>query len=325
MLFTDSDIVTSTDLQGYDGECARVASSAQPQIILTGPGSIINRTVTECGHKILQKFQNFSGYLVSPGINLNQVAAVLNILSTAINRPRMRLNQVVAIDPDPTKRLVKDWIAYSSLYLFYRDAYARFAKAEDRYARKMDMYKQEANAAWDRLTADGIPVVLQPLACPGATREFGAGTFSGSNVTAGGSGSTETGNAYSVSITWTASGFVNPLNNMSAESAGSIAAAIKPTSGQVVTVTTTGLNPPNGNMPPNIGVADGLYTPLAASGWNVYVSGDQQNWYLQNSTPIAIATTSYTLSNAPVLSGYTLGLGQPSIYNFSFQNMLQRA
>lgn len=324
MLFTDNDIITSTDMMAFDAEAGQVASSEKPAILLNGPGSIINRAVTECGHRLRQKFQNFSGYLVSPGINLNHVAAVLNILSTAINRNRMFLNQVVALDPDPTKRLMRQWFMYYALFLLYRDAFARFAKQADRYGRKMDMYKQEASAAWDRLVSDGVPVVLMPLPCPGALRELGAGTFQSSNVTVGGSGSSDPGGTYNVAITWTALGYVSPTNKGNAESAGSVAVSKTTASGQLITVTTTGLTAPSATFPA-IGTADGLYTPLVATGWNVYVSGDGLTFYLQNATPIAVGTTSYTLASGPVLSGSTLGVGQFADYNFAFQNMLQRA
>jgi hypothetical protein len=325
VLFTDSDIITTTDLQAADAECVKVASSENPAIALSGSGSIIQKSIEECGHQVRAQFQNFSGYLVSPGINLNHVAAVLNILSTAINRPRMRLNQVVALDPDPTKCLFKRWLVYYALFQLYRDAYARFSRNTDRFERKMNLYDDEANKAWKRLISDGVPVVLQPLACPGAIREFGAGTFGSGNVSAGGTGSTETGHTYTVAITWVAQpAYVSQTNKGNAESAGSATVQVSPTSGQVITVNINGLTAPGATIPA-IGTADGLYTPLVASGWNVYVSLDQANWYLQNATPIPLATTSYTLANAPVLSGYTLQPGQFADYNFAFQNVLFRA
>jgi hypothetical protein len=79
-----------------------------------------------------------------------------------------------------------NWLIYNALYHFYRAAYARFSGGGDRYSRKMELFEDEASKAWSRLIADGIPVVLNPIPCPGAIREFGVGTWGDSNVTAGG-------------------------------------------------------------------------------------------------------------------------------------------
>lgn len=327
MLFTDSDIITAADLLAVDGEAQRVASSEQPPLALEGAGSIIRNAVEEAGQEIRARFQNFSGYLVSPGINVNHVAAVLNILSTAINRPRMRLNQVVAWDPDPAKGLFKNWLRYRALFQLYRNAFSRFLKNTDRYERKMLLYEDQAKTQWSRLTADGIPVVLIPLPCPGAVRELGAGTFGTSNVTVGGSGSTEPGASYVVAITWVVQpAYVSASNKGNAESAGSAQIAAAPTIGQRITVNTIGLNSPSSTLPA-VGTADGLYTQMAATHWNVYVGASTAGspLYLQNGTPLPLSTTSYTLTDKPVLSGAVLTPGQFADYNFAFQNMLHRA
>jgi hypothetical protein len=324
-LFTDSDIVTAADLASHDPELPLVQEAIQPPPPIEGPGSIIRNSVDECAHEIRMKFQNFSGYLVSPGINLNHVAAVQNILSTAINRPRMRLNQVVALDPDPTKCLLRHWLLYNALYHFYRAAYARFSGGGDRYSRKMQLFEDEASKAWSRLIADGIPVVLNPIPCPGAIREFGVGTWGDSNVTAGGNGSTETGNEYYVAITWVSQpAYVSSTSKGNAESGGSAIVATQPAAVQVITASIAGLKPP-GNPLPAVGTADGLYTQLTATGWNVYVGTSQNSMFLQNITPIALSTTTYTLPNAPVLAGSILQPGQFADYNFAFQNMLLRS
>jgi hypothetical protein len=74
-----------------------------------------------------------------------------------------------------------------------------------------------------------------------------------------------------------------------------------------------------------VGTADGLYTQLTATGWNVYVGTSQKSMFLQNTTPIALSTTTYTLPNAPVVAGSILKPGQFADYNFAFQNMLLRS
>lgn len=323
MLFTDSDIVTPADLAAVDQEVSKDATTLN--VTLAGPGSIIRRAVEEAGTELVASFQNFSGYLVGLGISANHVAAVLNTLTTAINRPRARLNQVVALDPDRTHLAMKRWIEYRALTGFYRAIYHR--KLEDRFEKKMNNYRAEATTAWNNLTANGLPIVLQPLAAPGAIRELNSGTWGASNVSAGGSGSSDAGSTYDVAITWVNSqGYVSWANNGNSESApGAKAIGIAVASGQVLTVTLAGLNPPNGTIPQNLGTADGIYTPQPASGWNVYVGTTGQTLWLQNSTPIAIATTSYTLANAPTLSGNPMGTGQHPDYNFAFQDVVWRA
>jgi hypothetical protein len=322
LLFTDSDIITPADLAVVDQEVTSDATALN--VTLSGPGSIIRRAVEEAGTEITAAFQNFSGYLVGLGISANHVAAVLNTLTTAINRPRARLNQVCALDPDPTHLHMKRWLEYRALTGFYRSLYHR--KVEDRFEKKMNNYRAEASFAWNNLISSGLPIVLQPLACPGALRELGSGTWGASNVSAGGTGSTEIGHVYDIAITWVNSqGYVTWSNNGNGESAPSAIVTLPAVTGSVLTLTLTGLNPPDGTIPQNLGTADGIYTPQPASGWNVYVGITGQTLWLQNATPIPIATTSYTLADAPTLTGNPMGQGQHPDYNFAFQNVLWRA
>lgn len=325
MLFTDSDIITADQIAVLDPECKAVAASEKPSIVLEGDNSIIRHTIDEAGNQLESKYQNFSGYLISPGINLNHAAAVMNILSTAINRPRMRLNQVVAVPPDPTKSALQRWLEAYALRNLYRAAFARFSKNEDRYQKKFEFWDSEAQTAWSRLISQGIPVVLQPLPCPGALREFGAGLFQDGAVTAGGSGSTDPGDRYGVAITWTGSAYVSPSNKNNAESAGSARVFVTTTAGQLLSVSISALTPPGATLPA-VGTADNIYTQQAATGWNIYASGPgASGMYLQNASPIPVATKSFTLPDKPVLTGPILTAGQFPDYNFAFQNMLHRA
>ena len=271
MLLTDSDVISTATLQALDSECARVAAAETPAIQLEGPDSIIRRAVTTCGDELKAAFQNFSGYLLSPSMNINHVAAVMNVYSAAISRPRFRLNQVVAIEPDPTKHAVRRWIEYSALEKLYRSAFHRFvgSKNGDRYEAKMLLYHEEKDAAWRTLRSQGIPVVLIPLPCPGALREFDAGTFEASNVSAAGSGSSDPGGKYLVAITWVGQPYVSPTNKANAESAGSAQVAVTTTAGQVITVATTGLTPPTLD-PPAVGTVEGLYTRMLSVGYQIY-------------------------------------------------------
>jgi hypothetical protein len=322
VLFTDSDIITPVDLAVVDQEITSDATKLN--VTLSGPNSIIRRSIEEAGTEITSSFQNFSGYLVGLGISANHVAAVLNTLTTAINRPRARLNQVCATDPDATHLHMKRWLEYRALTGFYRSLYHR--KVEDRFEKKMQNYRAEAKTAWNILTSNGLPIVLQPLACPGALRELASGVWGTSNVSAGGSGSTEAGNAYDVAITWVNSqGYITWANNGNGESGPSAIVTLAAAAGQVLTLTLTGLNPPDGTIPQNLGTADGIYTPQPATGWNVYVGITGQTLWLQNALPIPVATTSYSLPNAPTLTGNPMGQGQHPDYNFAFQDVLWRA
>jgi hypothetical protein len=89
-------------------------------------------------------------------------------------------------------------------------------------------------------------------------------------------------------------------------------------------VTIAGLNPPNGQAPINVALGQGIVVPGNASGWNLYVGQSGQTLYLQNSTPIPIATQVYTMSGAPTLSGYPLLAGQYPDQYLTLQRMLMR-
>ena len=322
MLFTDADVITTDDLIVLDPECTKVATAES--ITIDGYSSIIRHALEEIGNRLMNLYQNYSGYYVSPGMNLAHVAAVNNIGSTSVSRPRMRLNQVVALSPDPSQRHFKHVLEYKSLRLLYRAAFARFSKQTDRYQRKMDFYDGEEKSAWSDLLSVGVPIVLVPLPCPGAIRELGAGTFNAAAVSASGSSSSEAGNTYDVSITWTGADYQTPLVRKNNESAGSAIVTHTVAAKQVLTVSIAALTPPT-ISPANVGTADGLYTQMAATGWNVYVGLAGETQYLQNATPISVSTTSHTFTDAPVLSGYAIQPGQFPDYNFAYQRVFSRA
>ena len=326
MLYVDSDVITTADLMSQDSDADSVTTSQEGTIPLEGDNSIIRKTVEACGEEIKSKFQNFSGYLLSPAMNVNHVAAVMNIGSTAINRARFSLNQVLISEPEPTRTQMKNWLVYEALYRLYRNASARYlGKGGDRYEKRMDLYGDERNAAWMKVISQGIPIVLIPLPCPGALRVFNAGSWTSSNVTAGGSGSTETGLAYVVAITWVGAGYVSSSARGNSESAGSAQIPIQTAAAQKISVSIATLNPPS-TTGPATGTADAIYTQMAATGWNVYVGRPGQPLYKQNATPLTVATLSYTLADAPVLSGATLQEGQFSDYLFAFSGgMIWRA
>ena len=277
-----------------------------------------------CGSKIIAQSQTMTGYYLSSGLGLNHVMAVMNVGAFGIERPRLMLNQLVTLDPNPTKRQYRIWLENVALQYLYRDAYARFGKSKDRFGAKLELYIEEANNAWVDLANCGFPVLISGwLSCPGAIREFGAGTWDFHNLSATGSGSTDPGTSYDVAITWTGSPYVSPTNKGNAESAPSAIASIAVTAGKVITVSIASLAPPTATAPA-VGIADGAFQRMLATGWNVYIGPTNGTLRLQNASPIPIATQSYALANTPTTTGAIADVGQYSSVNMAYAPLTKR-
>ena len=322
MLWTDGYFVTQADLAVIDPEVPDVASVEA--ITVNGAGGIVGQTISECAMFIVANMQRFGGYLSSGLVSGNHLAAVFNTGGPGVNRTRIIMGQVVA--DDSYVPVVKQWVTYKALVNFYRAASAR--TLEERYKSKMEQFERDTRwQYWPNLKNIGIPVVYRPLAAPGAVLERGAGTWSSGNVslaTAAGA----TGGAFSVAITWVdQSQYLNQatlLNRGNAESAPSAVLAATPMTNQGISVNLSGLTPPNGAANP-ANLAQAITSPLTATAWNVWIglaSGGPM--YLQNSTPIPITTTTYTLGHDPSLSGYTVGTGQYADNYLTVQDTVQR-
>src|SRR5271169_6661744 len=98
MLFTDRMFCDATALSYIDSELSQVAK-AESLVIDNTNQSVLWHYTLSAGEEFLSKIQNFSGYLVGVGVNSNHAAAVMNILSTAINRPRALLQQITVAEP----------------------------------------------------------------------------------------------------------------------------------------------------------------------------------------------------------------------------------
>lgn len=325
MLFTDGPFITPEDLNSIDGEFIELARDNG--ILVDGSSnSLLTRSTLAAGAELTAKIQNFSGYLVGVGVSSNHLAAVLNVLSTAINRPRMFLQQIPVTEPNPTRMAVIEWVRYYCLYHFYQNMFFRNVK-EDRFELKMKHYEREKKRRWKELSGNGIPVVLSPFSCPGAVWDYGSGTWSQSNVTSASTLASTAGGVFYVTITWVQlPSYGGPTNPNGNESGGSVPmpSAIGPN--EVISVNLSNLNPPTGLMQPAIGTAQGVYPPQVATNWNVYVGNSPTGpFFLQNQAPILITTTTYNLASDPVLSGPIQNPGQPAQYDYSVQNMLWRA
>lgn len=325
MLFSDGPFLSANDLQIIDGEFNKVAAS-ESIITDTSSQSVIIRSLSELGNEFISKIQNFSGYLVGIGVGSNHQAAVMNILSTAINRPRVVLHQIPVSEPDPTRLSFKRWAEYYCLHDFYRSAWRRGIGKVSRYEAKMEHYAEERKRSWEILKSNGFPIVMNPLAAPGASLVYGSGVWGAGNVSVF-PGGTQVGTVtYNVAVTWcNLPSYVSTANQGGAESAGSAIIAQSVAAAHVLKADITGLTPPDGTMPVAIGTASGIYPPQKATHWNVYVGGATGLLFLQNPSPIPVATKTYTLADAPVLNGFPLNAGQPGQFDFAFQNVVWRS
>jgi hypothetical protein len=328
MLFTDADFVTWADMLAIDPEISRVAKAES--ITIDTPAGIAAQACGEVGQKLISENQLYTGFAPPVAMPYTQTAAVLNMVGPSVNRSRVSLSQIVVSSANPTDSslsqasVVKRYAIYHALYLFYRAAF--FKKANDRFDNKRKEYREEMRRyVWPRLFNTGCPVVYNPLACPGAIHEYNAGSWGSANVH-GVSGTNPDATAnYDVAITWVDNTkYLSPTQKANAESSTSALVTVVVPSAHVIRASIAGLNPPNGQNPVNVALGQGLLIPGKASGWNLYVGLQGQTMFLQNSSPIPIATLTYTLSGPPTLCGYAADLGQwPDAY-WTMQKMLMR-
>jgi hypothetical protein len=195
---------------------------------------------------------------------------------------------------------------------------------EERFALKMGLYGAEREKHFRTLINNGFPVVLSPMSCPGAIWDYGAGVWNTSNVTTVAGGS-DSGNSYDVSITWcNLPTWQSTYNQNGGESGPSLVVNQAVAANQQLQINIGSLNPPTGLIQPAIGTAQGIYSPQQATHWNLYVGTTGQSRYLQNVSPIPIATTSYTCVGPPSLIGFIQNQGQPAQYDFTMMNVLFR-
>lgn len=320
MIFTDSDIVTADALTRLDSEVAAVAKATRPAIVVEGGGSICEQAWAECGRKILGAMQSYVSYPAQTGMPATHIAAVTNVGVPARTQARIRLNQIVASDTQYAgmQSQVELWMVYHALYLLYRDASSRVDN--DRYQEKMERYQRASLDAWRGLKTEGLPMLYQPLEAPGAKHGFSAGTWSASSVAG-----VATGNqTVRVALTYcdATRGYVSQSSKGNAESGPSAIATVVVAADNVLQVDISGLNPPSGVSDPT-GLAQGAWTPLTATHWNLWAGAADGPLYLQEEL-IPIATKTFTLPGDPVLSGSIVGNGQYADLNLVFLNMVMR-
>ena len=323
MIFTDGPFITYVDLDRIDGEFSSIANK-QSVVVDGSPDSIIYTSTMDAGSTLIAKLQSFGGTLNWVGIDSNNAATVVITGLTSVNRPRVVLSQVIVLEPNPMRRVMKRWVSYYTLFNFYRMIALR-RTGEDRFADKTNMYDAEQERQWGVLKSIGIPVVITPFPSPGAIWEYGSGTWGTSNVTAISGGSAPSTVVYNVSITWVNNqNYISPTNQSGGESGGSQPVSVTVGTNKVININITSLNPPQGSVQSSIGVADGICPVQQPTGWNIYVGVVGGPLYLQNSSPIGISTLTYTFTGAPVATGFVQNEGQPAQYNITLQKTLYR-
>lgn len=326
MLFTDSDLITAASLVALDSEVT--AAGVVEGVTMADS---IRAAWEECAHEITAKMQSYGGGTFSSlGVGTAHIAAVMNtgagIGGTSISQPRARLSNVCTAAgqyPNSTPQILR-WVQYNALYLFFRDASNRVVtqqKQADRYGQKKDQYNAERSIAWNRLEANGLPAVYAPLACPGALHEPNQGTWAAANIVSGVGASPFA--SMDIQITWTGAAYLSATQNGNAESAGSTKLTTTIGTANSTTVDITSLVPAAGTYATQ-GYADGLTSGMAATGWNVYTANTGSPLRLQNSTPIPIATKTFTLPGSFVAGAY-LGDGQWPDRNIAFIRSFNRA
>lgn len=325
MLWTDRDFVTGADLITLDAEVEDVA--AAQGITLDDPNiGLIHRSLAESASALMKYQQVFGGYLTNQNISGNHYNAVMNVGLPAVNRSRILMSQVV-VDALVCNEwsVLKTWAAYKSLARFFTDAANRTLK--DRYETKALRYKKEVTSTYfEAVRALGLPIVRQPLPCPGAVYEIGTGNWGAANVTTAAGAGTDITDTFDFAITWVdQSMYVGPTNKQNCESGTSAIVSLQlPSTGNVFVVNINGLNPPV-TAQPNATLPVSVVAYGNATGWNLYVGLTGETLYLQNATPIPVAIKSYALPTDPVTSGFASDMGQfPELY-FTFQNIIQRA
>jgi len=327
MLWTDSIFITTADLVRVDSEVPRVTDAEG--ITLTGDNGLLRAVVEEASTELSKLVIAFGGYLNSGDLSANHVAAVLNVGIGNSVRMKVTLSQICVSGNNPGEwNWIKQWAVYWALRILYRNAFSR--TVNDRYEKKMNFYKDElVRRVTPSIYGLGVPVVLRPLQAPAAYFERSAGSWGQTNVSlVAGPGTLTASNSCDIAITFVdmsqANLYVSATQPNNAESNPSGVITQVMNTAQVLSVSIASLNPPTGRQDP-AQVLVSVMSPMKATHWNVYVGTSGGTLYLQNGSPIPIATKTYTLAGDPVLSGFPVGIGQYQDRRLSIMPTRQRA
>jgi len=309
MLWIDKTFVLEEDIAAFSAHVLREADDNK----VLDPDEVIRRVLGNLTHEIEGKSTGF-GY-GSGDIPPNHMAALLN---TGVSRgkPPIYIEQLVVDDPRRQERgsALHDWAVSRVIEGMYATAEFRFNDTRITDA-KLD-WESRASERWRVLKQLGLPGVISPLARPGALRVANSGSFAASDATpSNGSGSLAAASYY-VAVTYTDANYVTTHDHRgNGESAPTDAFAVTVAAGGGgdgrITVSIANLNP----TPPTTGTfGERVITWKTPTGWNVYAGLALTSMYLQNSTPIPIATQTYNLDTL-LTSGLKPNQGQrPEIF-----------
>jgi hypothetical protein len=303
MLWTDAYFVSEADMVILEPEVTAIAADNSPAIIIDGPGGLTQNVLTEASTYMMSQMQRFGGYLSSGLVSANHLAAVFNVGGPGVNRLRILPGQITP--DDPYLPYLKQWVVARLLREFYRTAYAR--TTQDRFKLKMDQYEKDAKwLYWPSIYAMGVPVVFQPMPCPGAVGERAPGTWGQNNVGTVTQAGT-TGGTWDVAITYLdQSRYLGPGRFQKANGESFVSARVTVTvaANDALTINIDSLNPPSdtnmygGVDPANLAYA--ITNNLNATAWNIYVGLSGGTLYLQNpGNPIPISQTTFTFTTDP--------------------------
>lgn len=327
MLWTDRrSLIDQTYLSQIDSEVSPLAKDDDINL-----DDKISISCTEALMDLNSRIQSFSGgFFVGGDVSMNHIAAVMNTGTRSQVTQRFLPVQIVVSGANGQPSPVMRWIAGHTLYSLFRDAMNRGGK--DRLKDKMNMYFGEMQRFFTaQLASYGCPIVMNPLSCPGAELEIDPGSFTNDNLSdAVNAAGTLDGVNVSVVVTYcdmsTTQMYRSAAVRNNSESYQSKTAQHLMTVGNVLLVDISTLNPPSGVQHPSTWQVCRI-TPLKATHWNLYVQSPSSSgkFILQNSTPIAIATKTYTLAGDPSTAGATPGYGQYEDRRLTLSNIRTRA
>ncbi len=250
---------------------------------------------------------SFATYVSSNDLSANHLAAVFYTGSQPNERRRISLEQIVVSGRNAaTWSELKQWAVNRVLVQFYLAASNR--AQDDRYEKKYDLFNLLENTKhWPDFKASGVPIVYQPMPVPAAAWARTPGMWSAGLTSGAGTLTT----AWDMVITYVDSSvYVSPRKTGNGESDLSDPKSVTLTSGNVVSVDITNLDPPDGSVGNDV-LARGFVVTRAASHWNVYAAPRGTGLYvLQNPALIPIGTKTFAFPGDPLTSGAMAGIGQ---------------
>jgi hypothetical protein len=256
-LFTDKGIVTLDDLLQYEVTLVQIASSHAINV-----DTKINLASSAIGDKLM-----------------------LWLLEARISDPQFSVRRAIGLSTVVVTPSLRRWLSFESLSRFFAEAYN--IQLNSRFQGKWAEYQQEASAARDVVSRDGIGIVYRPLPQP-ATPAVTIGT---GNLAA---------QSLFVQTAWVDAkgieGALSPVNGLLLSDNSGITVAMAETSAQV---------------------------PATAASWNVYLSSSQDGPSLQTAAPLAIGA-SWILPSGGVISGSAPTGGQQPDFYIAIANRIKR-